>query len=396
MRVGVVGAGLSGLLCAQRLVALADGPIQLSLFEWGRGPGGRTARKRVALGDGTELKPGAETLSFDHAAPCFKATSPEFKGMLRVWEQDGAAAKWDGAAGDNVWIGTPSNHAICRRLAERLAGAGGELLYGRHVRSARHDAASGEWVVHAMNRADGADEEHRFDALVFSDKLLLLPNPYNVLAPKDWGPLALPPTLESTGTVVLMLAFERAWDGSVPPLIDLYQEPEDASRRRVLGRLYHDSAKPGRAAGEGAPDLWVAHSTATYATEHLKADRGGGPELDDAAAVLAEMKTAALAALAAAAAGSSCAGTDGAPVPVAPPLLHASVFAWDHAQVAEESRLPESHLLDATRRAGVCGDFFADAAPGDDETGYVGAEAAAMSGRALASALAEVLWPKVR
>ena len=66
-------------------------------------------------------------------------------------------------------------------------------------------------------------------------------------------------------------------------------------------------------------------------------------------------------------------------------MAHASVFAWDHAQPAEGSRLPSTHLLDATRRAGVCGDFFAGAA------GLDGVEAAAVSGAALAEALMPLL-----
>ena len=38
----------------------------------------------------------------------------------------------------------------------------------------RQQRPSGEWVVHATNRADNSDEEYRFDALIFSDKLCLL------------------------------------------------------------------------------------------------------------------------------------------------------------------------------------------------------------------------------
>jgi hypothetical protein len=284
MRVGIVGAGISGLLCAQRLLSLQQTPglLQVTVFEWGRGPGGRTARRRVTLADGTEV-------SFDHAAPCFRAQSPEFKAVLRDWQSAGHAAAWS-EAGDDVWIGTPSNHAICRMLAAQVSDAGGSLLYGRHVLHAQYDSEAGEWSILATNRQpapDGTQEErHRFDALVFSDKLLLLPNPYAVLPAAEWGPLALPSTLTSTGAVVLMLALERPVGGGgidgtpPPPLLDSGLPPP-------LKLLVHDSAKPGRhasaARAEPAPelmganqrtefDLWVAHSTASYAAEHLKGD----------------------------------------------------------------------------------------------------------------------------
>lgn len=250
------------------------------------------------------------------------------------------------------------------------------MLYGRHVRSANHDAATNEWVVRATNRADASeDESYRFDALVFSDKLCLLPNPYAVLSPAEWGPLALPSTLSSRGVVVLMMALDGAHHAA--PLITSVRSP--------LKMLVHDSAKPGRqqqlTESGRAIDLWVAHSTPEYAAAHLAGD--DPPGIDDEAAVLAEMQAAARAALREAAAASGdaqgCAPDD------IPRVLHASIFMWDHAQPTAESRLPTTHLLDATRRAGVCGDFFAG------PEGYEGAEAAALSGRRLADALMDAL-----
>ena len=79
-----------------------------------------------------------------------------------------------------MWVGTPSNHAICRMMAAEVSAAGGRLLYGRHVHRAQYESEAGQWSLHATNRlAESSDalEEHGFDALVFSDKLLLLPNP---------------------------------------------------------------------------------------------------------------------------------------------------------------------------------------------------------------------------
>ena len=360
-RVGVVGAGISGLLCAQRLLVAAPG-LSVTVFEWGRGPGGRTARRRVSLADGGEV-------SFDHATPFFTASSPDFGAVLREWELAGAAARWP-EAGNDAWVGSPSNHAPCRLLSEQVAAhAGGELRYGRHVRAARHDAASGEWVVRATNRADGADEEHRFDALVLSDKLLLLPNPYAILPPDEWGPLALPRSLASSGTVVLMLALERDPTAAAPASAAVLR-----ALPAPLTLLVRDSSKPGRLPRDGV-ELWVAHTTAEYAAAHLRGD--DPPDLDDPPAVAAELQAAALAAIAAGDDEGSCA---------APRVLHAQAFAWDHAQPTRESTLAASHLLDGARRVGVCGDFFGGA-DGDRR----GVEAAALSGVALAQAMAALL-----
>lgn len=376
MRVGIIGAGVSGLVCAQRLLSLADGTLSVSVFEWGRGPGGRTARRRVTLKDGSEV-------SFDHAAPFFTAKSTEFQQMLSEWEASGHAAQWSDSP-EPTYVGTPSNHAICRLLAEKVTGSpGGCMLYGRHVRTARHDAAAGEWIVCATNRGDKSDEEHRFDALVFSDKLLLLPNPYAVLPAADWGPLALPSTLASTGAVVLMLALERSYDTPIRPILTAAHAP--------LKMLVHDSAKPGRhttVAAGSTLDLWTAHSTPEYALAHLVGD--DPPGMDDEELVLGEMTAAALATLAASVdhAEQSCT-TKSENEPIGKPgpsVAFSSVMMWDHAQPAAESRLPTSHLLDASRRAGVCGDFFA----GPEEK-HSGIEAAALSGKALADALMSVL-----
>ena len=92
MHVGVVGAGISGLVAATQLLRLASlesKHLTVTVFEWGRGPGGRTARKRVTLEDGTEI-------SFDHAAPYFTSKSDQFATMVSEWTDRGLAAPWRG------------------------------------------------------------------------------------------------------------------------------------------------------------------------------------------------------------------------------------------------------------------------------------------------------------
>ena len=123
---------------------------------------------------------------------------------------------------------------------------------------------------------------------------------------------------------------------------------------------------------------------------HLKGD--DPPDLDDPPAVTAELQAAALSAIAAAAAPAAAAAAapaaeaEGACKETAPPaVLHAQAFAWDHAQPTAASALAASHLLDAARRAGVCGDFLSGA------EGHRGVEAAALSGLALARAMLPLL-----
>ena len=69
------------------------------MLEWGRGPGGRTARRRTTDKDG-------HALAFDHATPFFQedvAADPEDGSanciaarVLRDWEHSGSVAPWEG------------------------------------------------------------------------------------------------------------------------------------------------------------------------------------------------------------------------------------------------------------------------------------------------------------
>ncbi|CAE8615649.1 unnamed protein product [Polarella glacialis] len=276
------------------------------------------------------------------------------------------------------------------------------------------------WRVTAVNRLANppTEETLEFDALVLSDKLLVMPNVYAVLPPEELGPLSLLPSadpeaihaaatadaLPSQSAVVLLLAL-------AVPLPEALQAAFGNSRavfgdalREALGPqcdlalVVHDSAKPGRpgggggeGGGEGRVELFVVHSTERFAKVHLVADRGGGPVLDDPDAVrdhLCRQFYDAAGKLGAAASARS--GPEVWPAPA-----YAAAVAWDHASVAPEHRLRGSHRVDGLRRVGLCGDFFG----GFSESEGVGAvmggvEAAALSGVALAGELAAVLIEK--
>eukprot|EP00931_Biecheleriopsis_adriatica_P009758 TRINITY_DN110832_c0_g1_i1.p1 TRINITY_DN110832_c0_g1~~TRINITY_DN110832_c0_g1_i1.p1 ORF type:complete len:413 (+),score=81.21 TRINITY_DN110832_c0_g1_i1:92-1330(+) len=356
--VGVVGAGVSGLVVASQLRKLDKG-IRVTVFEWGRGPGGRTARRRVGL-DGGEV-------SFDHAAPFFSVQSAAFRdGLLQDWQASGWAKRWLPRGSDEeLWVGVPSNNAICKAMAADLAGTddklqdggmenGSSVLYGRHARKAKF--LDGRWQLTVTNRLEkDALEVYEFDALVLSDKLLVQPGQeYAILTESDAASLVPPlPTLRSSSQVALLLAFSKR----LPVDMDLIR-----AVRGPLELLVRDSSKPQRGKGE----TWTARSTSHYADLHLI-----GEQLDDEAVVSQELQRAFFAAL---------------QVPVTEPLV-AVAFAWDHAQPLEEDRLQELFSLDRSRCLAVCGDFYGAAGPR-------GVEAAALSGPALSRALLNVLTAK--
>jgi monoamine oxidase len=60
MQVGIIGSGIAGLSCADRLTSFGH---EVCLFDKGRGPGGRMSTRRVEVE--------GHTLSFDHGAQYF-------------------------------------------------------------------------------------------------------------------------------------------------------------------------------------------------------------------------------------------------------------------------------------------------------------------------------------
>ena len=109
MSIGIVGAGIAGLSCAERLQAAGHA---VRVFDKGRGAGGRMATRRVALPSGD--------VAFDHGAQYFTARDPHFATMVAEWHASGVVAPWP-SAGDDAWVGTPGMNAVVKAMAQPLA-----------------------------------------------------------------------------------------------------------------------------------------------------------------------------------------------------------------------------------------------------------------------------------
>uniref|UniRef100_A0A0G4HMM0 Amine oxidase domain-containing protein n=1 Tax=Chromera velia CCMP2878 TaxID=1169474 RepID=A0A0G4HMM0_9ALVE len=330
-RVAVVGAGVSGLQCSRdllsRLSSLRDETapslktsFHVSLFEWGRGPGGRTARRRVKV-EGEEGAVGE--LSFDHAAPFFQTEtgtgsirplsmpcpSPQSiesaqpgtdeeqaRQLLREWESSGWVEKWkpveleaeweeggEGHGNRNVgkdlagqqssvstetdyWVGVPSMNSICKGLAAEVQKAAEvEEYFGCHVLSVEGEESVQKWKVTWRERGakEGEEKFEFFDAAVLSDKLLIQDNKYGVLPKSYEGPLSAARELKSTTVSVLLTAFPC---GSLPAFGILRPRGHP-----VIEKVVCDTEKPHRAK-KGGPVCLVVHSTEAFAKRHLEGD----------------------------------------------------------------------------------------------------------------------------
>ena len=118
-KVAIIGAGISGLVCARLLV---EQGMEVTVFEKSRGVGGRMATRRTPEG-----------CHFDHGAQYFTVRDERFRRYVDSWLADGLVAPWEGricvlqrgvVAEKSEplarFVGIPGMNAVCKRLAADL------------------------------------------------------------------------------------------------------------------------------------------------------------------------------------------------------------------------------------------------------------------------------------
>jgi len=116
MRVGIIGAGIAGLACAE---VLESQGFDVSLYDKGRGPGGRMSTRRLSTPVGE--------VSIDHGAQYFTARDPRFIKVVHGWWQRGLVAPWP-EANTEAWVGLPAMNAVIKDMASSLNVAFGSLV----------------------------------------------------------------------------------------------------------------------------------------------------------------------------------------------------------------------------------------------------------------------------
>lgn len=232
MRIGIVGAGMAGLACAEALVA---GGHAVALFDKGRGPGGRMSTRRMATPLGVA--------GVDHGAQYFTVRDAGFAARVAAWAAAGVVAPWP-AGGEDAWVGTPGMNAPIRDMAARL-----DVRWRCEISS----LTRGErWAL------SGPDAEVRdFDAVVLA------------LPAEQTGPLANrhDPTVAAAAAATrsepcwtVMAAFAER----VPVDRDVLRDAGP------IGWAARNSAKPGRT----GPEAWIVQATPAWSRDHLEDDRG--------------------------------------------------------------------------------------------------------------------------
>lgn len=236
MRIGIVGAGIAGLACAEGLTRQGH---EVVVFDKGRGPGGRMSTRRLETPHGMAY--------FDHGAQYFTVRDDDFAAQVRVWAAQGVVADWP-AAGSGAYVGVPAMNAPIRWLAGRHDVRFSALVSAVERRGDR-------WRVHVAE--DGA---HDVDLLVTA---IPAEQTATLLARAAAGPAARARTAVSEPCWTAMAAFGH------PVPVDADCRTGSQSGDAVLGWAARNSAKPGRT----GPESWIVQATPEWSRRHIDAGR---------------------------------------------------------------------------------------------------------------------------
>lgn len=233
MRVGIVGAGIAGLACAEGLTGRGH---EVVVFDQSGGPGGRMSTRRFDTSQGEA--------HFDHGAQYFTVRDPAFQAQVSTWVADGIVAPWT-AAGNDAYVGVPAMNSVVRELAGHHDVNFSSLVTGVE----RHD---GGLVLRV-----GAGEVHDIDLVV-------------IAVPAEQAAALLADTAPDLAALAGAAVSEPCWT-----VMAAFSEPVGAERDcwassgdEVVGWAARNNAKPGRT----GPESWVVQATPAWSRRHIDAD----------------------------------------------------------------------------------------------------------------------------
>lgn len=229
MKIGIIGAGMAGLSCADALAAQGHA---VRLFDKGRGPGGRMSTRRMDTPLGEVL--------FDHGAQYFTVRNPGFAALARGWADRGLALRWP-QAGRDAWIGVPGMSALIRDMAFRH-----DVTFGRLVKGIVRDLAGWHFLM----------DEGR--AGPFDVAVIAIPaeQAAALLSLHDFAMARIALKAVSLPCWTAMFVFDRPVDGACGLLRDVGD----------LAWAVRNGDKPGRSGPEG----WVVQASAEWSVDHLE------------------------------------------------------------------------------------------------------------------------------
>jgi renalase len=237
--IAIIGAGLAGISAARAMIARGHA---VTIFDKGRGPGGRLATRRIEA-EGRKLQ-------FDHGAQYLRAEGADFATALT----EAGTAPWPDAARR---VGVPSMSAVPRALLGEIP-----CIASRHV--GQIEGSPGAWML------------RHWDA-----RLVRPGKPLPDTAPEEAGPFAavlltMPATqarevlgqnAPSLNDALASIRYAPCWtvmaSFNAPLPLPETLRPE----AHAIGWAARDSAKPGRDARQ---ENWVIQAGPAWTRAHLE------------------------------------------------------------------------------------------------------------------------------
>ncbi|KAL8028761.1 hypothetical protein ABFX02_14G181700 [Erythranthe guttata] len=158
--VGIIGGGMSGLVCA---LYLEKRGIKSTVFDTGiHGLGGRMGTRTID----------PQSLIFDHAAQFFTVTDPEFAKMVDIWTKKDLVREWNGPIGEldggcfNPLPSSPSRYIGVngmRPLSESILSETSMVNVVRPCWISKLEPYNGTWYLSENGKPCG-----QFDAIVIA------------------------------------------------------------------------------------------------------------------------------------------------------------------------------------------------------------------------------------
>ena len=233
--IAIIGAGMAGLACATRL---KEQGRSVTVFDKGRGPGGRMATRRAQVA--------GDTVSFDHGAQYFTVRDTGFAKAVAGWRHADVVAPWP-AAGDDAMVGIPSMNAPIRHMAAAV-----DVHWATRIEAIERSEDGWRVIFEDGSGRDGdASDFRQVIIAVPAEQAMPMLSAIELPVAANWSARARAST--SSPCWAVMAAFSQTL-----PLADTFRGTEITWAAR-------NSAKPGREAGEH----WVIHGSSEWSAHHL-------------------------------------------------------------------------------------------------------------------------------
>ncbi|MBL8148349.1 MAG: FAD-dependent oxidoreductase [Blastocatellia bacterium] len=305
LAVAVIGAGISGLACANNL---RQQGFDIKVFEKSRGVGGRIATRR------------ADLYGFDHGAQYFTVRSDPFHHFIEPLIKEGLVAEWSGRLATfeygvfeeipnqpTRYVGVPTMNTIAKYLAKDLP-----VLTNTHITKVAKNGS--QWILFE-------ESGHKFEGF---DILVLAIPPFQASLLIDDFATDLATKISKVKMLpcwALMLAYENRLK---VPFDGLFVN------QSKISWVARNSSKP-----ERSGECWVVHASASWSEKELEKPK------DIVYEQLMEVFNLILAS---------------SHIPLQTPLF-SQTHRWRYAIPSEV--LPDSSLFDESLNIGLCGDWCA-------------------------------------